>query len=214
MHSSRSSDSASNQLVFRHKNYKILILIHEDFSMIPFYPSRYLSHAMIVFMVVVSLVGFADNRIIQIFGFHFSGLSVDAMPSLISSTLLFQFLHWGPFHLLMNSLFLYQAWPEMESRMSRQNFIRFFIGSTLFVAVALVLFSNGLTIGMSGFCMALLAYLWIDLYTTRHPMSNQILIMLAFNVGIGLMPGISLVWHLFGAIWGLVWWKFFKTWKR
>ena len=182
--------------------------------MIPFYPSRYLSHAMIVAMIIISIIGFSNTRIVDIFWFHFSGLSPEMMPSIISSTLLFQFLHWGPFHLLMNSLFLYQAGPEVESRMSRTHFIRFFIGSTIFVAVALALFSSGVTIGMSGFCMALLSYLWIDLHTTRHPLANQILIMLAFNVGIGLMPGISLIWHLFGAIWWLVWWKFFKTWKR
>jgi hypothetical protein len=49
--------------------------------------------------------------------------------------------------------------------------------------------------------MALLSYLWIDLYTTRHPMAPQILAMLAINIGIGLVPGISLVGHLAGAIW-------------
>jgi hypothetical protein len=32
--------------------------------------------------------------------------------------------------------------------------------------------------------MAILSYLWIDLYTTRHPMAPQILIMLAINIGI------------------------------
>lgn len=85
------------------------MLIHEDFSMIPFYPSRYLSHAMIVVMVLVSLVGFVNDRIVQIFGFHFSGLSPDMIPSLISSTVLFQFLHGNTLHLMMNSLFLYQA---------------------------------------------------------------------------------------------------------
>lgn len=77
--------------------------------MIPFYPSRYLSHAMIVVMAVVSLIGFADGRVIQIFGFHFSGLYPEMIPSLISSTVLFQFLHGSPLHLMMNSLFLYQA---------------------------------------------------------------------------------------------------------
>ena len=69
------------------------MLIHEDFFMIPFYPSRYLSHAMIIVMLVVSLIGFTSDRIIQIFGFHFSGLSPEVLPSLISSTVLFQFLH-------------------------------------------------------------------------------------------------------------------------
>jgi membrane associated rhomboid family serine protease len=85
--------------------------------------------------------------------------------------------------------------------MSRRRFIQFFISSTLFVALALALFSDALTIGMSGFCMALLSYLWIDLYTTRHPMANQILAMLVINILIGLSGNISFVGHFFGAIW-------------
>lgn len=98
--------------------------------------------------------------------------------------------------------------------MSSTHFIRFFVSSTIFVAIALALFSSGNTIGMSGFCMALLSYLWIDLYTTRHPLANQILIMLALNIFLGFSGNISFVGHFFGAVWGLVWWKFFKTWKR
>ncbi|MFZ2255281.1 MAG: rhomboid family intramembrane serine protease [Patescibacteria group bacterium] len=98
-------------------------------------------------------------------------------------------------------MFIYQAGPEVESRMSRTNFIRFFIGSTIFVAIALAVFSSGVTIGMSGFCMALLSYLWVDLYTTRHPMANQILIMLVLNILLGLSGNISFVGHLAGAIW-------------
>ncbi len=182
--------------------------------MIPFYPSRSLSHALILIMAVVSLIGFADGRIIQVFGFHFDGLSLAHIPGLIASIVSFQFLHGSILHLTMNSIFLYQAWPEVESRMSRRNFIRFFVWSTLFVAAALALFSDALTIGMSGFCMALLSYLWIDLYTTRHPMANQILAMLVINILIGLSGNISFVGHFFGAIWGLVWWKMARTWKR
>jgi membrane associated rhomboid family serine protease len=78
--------------------------------------------------------------------------------------------------------------------MSRDRYTWFFITSTLFVAIALLIFApQSLTIGISGWCMALLSYLWIDLYTTRHPMAQQILIMLAINIGIGLVPGISLI---------------------
>jgi membrane associated rhomboid family serine protease len=69
--------------------------------------------------------------------------------------------------------------------MSRDRYTWFFITSTLFVAIALLIFApQSLTIGISGWCMALLSYLWIDLYTTRHPMAQQILIMLAINIGI------------------------------
>lgn len=69
--------------------------------------------------------------------------------------------------------------------MSRDRYTWFFVTSTIFVAIALLIFqplTN--TIGISGFCMALLSYLWIDLYTTRHPMASQILVMLAINIGV------------------------------
>ena len=86
--------------------------------------------------------------------------------------------------------------------MSRDRYTWLFITSTIFVAIALLIFApQSLTIGISGFCMAILSYLWIDLYTTRHPMAGQILAMLAINIGIGLIPGISLVGHLAGALW-------------
>jgi membrane associated rhomboid family serine protease len=182
--------------------------------MFPFYPSRSLSHALILIMAVVSLIGFADARIIQVFGFHFDGLSLAHIPGLIASIISFQFLHGNLLHLALNGMFLYQAGPEVESRMSRRRFIQFFISATLFISLALALFSDALTIGMSGFCMALLSYLWIDLYTTRHPMANQILAMLVINILIGFSGNISFVGHFFGAVWGLVWWQFFRNWKR
>lgn len=123
---------------------------------------------------------------------------------------MFQFLHGGALHLALNALFLYQAGPEIEVRMSRSRFLLFFLGSSIFIALALTLFSSGVTIGMSGFCMSLLAYLWIDLYTTKHPMANQILIMLGLNILIGFSGGISLTAHAAGAVWGLIWWAIRK----
>jgi hypothetical protein len=45
-------------------------------------------------------------------------------------------------------------------------------------------------------------------------MAQQILIMLAINIGIGLVPGISLIWHLSGAIWWLVWWALARNWRK
>lgn len=69
--------------------------------------------------------------------------------------------------------------------MSRDRYTWFFITTTVFVALALLILQPYvLTIGISGFCMALLSYLWIDLYTTRHPAASQILIMLLINIGI------------------------------
>lgn len=90
--------------------------------------------------------------------------------------------------------------------MTRREFLLFFLGNTIFVAVALWFLSSGLTIGISGFCMALLSYPYMELQSTRHPMANQILIMLVINILIGLTGNISFVGHASGAVWGLLWW--------
>jgi rhomboid protease GluP len=125
--------------------------------------------------------------------------------------MLFQFLHGGLLHLFLNSYFLYSAGPEVEARMKRREFIEFFLGGTLFVALSLWIFAPySLTIGISGWCMALLSYLYMDLMGTRHPLANQVLIMLVINILLGLTGNISFVGHLSGAIWGVVWWY----WKK
>jgi membrane associated rhomboid family serine protease len=113
-------------------------------------------------------------------------------------------------HIFLNSYFLYQAGPEVESRMDRREFLSFFLGNTLFVALCLWHLSSGLTIGISGFCMALLSYLYMDLQATRHPMANQVLTMLMINVGLGLFGNISFVGHAAGAVFGVLWWM----WRR
>ena len=111
----------------------------------------------------------------------------------------------------MNAYFLYQAGPEIESRMSPMRYRAFFLLNTLFVAVCLWFFAPlSTTIGISGFCMALLSYLWVDLHTTHHPIANQILVMLVINIALGLTGNISFVGHASGAVFGLIWWYFRK----
>jgi membrane associated rhomboid family serine protease len=141
---------------------------------------------------------------------HLAFAHGDYMQSFVQ-VILFQFLHGNMMHLLANTYFLYTAGPMVESRMSRDRFLWFFMGTTVFLAICLHLFSPwSVTIGISGLCMALLSYLWIDLYTAKHPMANQILIMLALNIGLGFVGNISFVGHFFGAVFGLIWWYFRK----
>ncbi len=183
--------------------------------MFPFYPGRSLSHLLILISVVISMIGFAFPQFVQLYGMSGYYLMDYDYISLVVQICLFQFLHWGIIHLLANSYFLYIAGVELEARMSRDRYTWFFATSTVFVAIALLIFApQSLTIGISGFCMAILSYLWIDLYTTRHSMAPQILVMLAINIGIGLVPGISLVGHLSGAIWWLVWWGIARNWRK
>lgn len=183
--------------------------------MFPFYPQKSFSHLLIVFCIIIASIGFLVPWLVSHFGMNnYSFLSRDYI-TLWVQILLFQFLHGGVLHLFMNCYFLYSAWPEVEARMSRDRYIWFFVTATIFVAIALLVFQPyATTIWISWFCMAILSYLWIDLYTTRHPMAPQILMMLAINIGIGLVPGISLVGHLFGAIWWLIWWALFRNWRK
>lgn len=180
-----------------------------------FDPRRSVSHLFIVICIIVSLVWFSVNGVIEQYGFHRDSINSGDTAGIIAQLVFFQFLHWSLLHLFLNSYFLYSAWPEVESRMSRNRFIQFFVTATIFVAICLYFFASpDVTIGISGFCMALLSYLWIDLHTTRHPLANQILIMLVINILLGLSGNISFVGHAAGAVWWVIWWKFFRDRKK
>ncbi len=176
------------------------------FSGFPFYPMHYVSHALIIIAVIVSFFWFASRDLITSFWLHKIPVSFENFPYILGQIILYQFLHGGLFHILMNSIFLYQAGPEVEARMTRRWFLLFFLGNTFFVALSLWFLSSGLTIGISGFCMALLSYLYMDLARVRHPMANQVLIMLVINIALWLTGNISFVGHAAGAVWGIVWW--------
>lgn len=180
---------------------------------IPFYPLHYFSHALILISVVISIAGFFFPDLKHLFGLHQISLGWDGWIIVLWQLVLYQFLHGDILHILMNSIFLYQAWPEIENRMSPTRFRVFFLLNTLFVAGALWFLapSYSITIGISGFCMALLAYLWIDLHTTRHPMANQILVMLVINILLGFTGNISLIGHASGAVFGVLWWYLLRS---
>ena len=183
--------------------------------MFPFSPQKSASHLLILLSIIVAGIGFLFPAFSRMYGLNNWFLYIWDYGSFFVQVLLFQFLHGSILHLGMNAYFLYTAWIELEARMTQNRFWYFFMTSTIFVVIALLLFSPGTnTIGISGFCMALLSYLWMDLYTTRHPMQNQILMMLVLNIGIWFFPGISLVGHLFGAIWWIIWWFMFRNWRK
>ncbi len=176
-----------------------------------FQPRKYISHLLILLCIIVSIFGFLKPEVIQMF--WFSRASEWNLIHFLLQIVLFQFLHGNLLHLFLNIYFLYSAWPELEVRMKKKKYIYFFIMTTLFVSLSLFIFSpSTLTVGISGFCMALLSYLWIDLYTLRNPASNQILIMLVINILLGFSSSISFTAHAAGAVWWVIWWYMRKKW--
>lgn len=178
-----------------------------------FTPLRSFSHLLIVISTCITLGSFLYPDIL-VYGMNTIFLRIQEYGSFAIQIVLYQFLHWGILHLALNSYFLYTAWPMVEIRMSPSMYRLFFVSNTLFCAVALLLFSSWNTIGISGFAMALLAYLFMDLRSVWHPIAWQLGIMLIINIGIGFTSGISLTGHAAGALFGYIWWMVTKKWLQ
>ena len=175
--------------------------------MIPFYPSKFRSHLLILVCVIVSFIAWYGIPSLQWYGMIRTALYRGEYFYFLMQLSFYQFLHVDFLHLLMNSLFLYQMGGDIESRMKKDEFVAFFLGNTLFVALCLLTFNPyDLTMGISGFATAILAYLYIDLRSVNHPISWQLWFWLFLNIAIGLSAHISLVWHASWAVFGILWW--------
>jgi hypothetical protein len=69
----------------------------------------------------------------------------------------------------------------------------FFLLNAVFVGISLLVLSNGNTIGISGFAMAVLSYVFIDLYTKNNPEYTSAGVFLLINIAIGFTGNISLI---------------------
>ncbi|EKE26039.1 MAG: hypothetical protein ACD_4C00459G0003 [uncultured bacterium (gcode 4)] len=124
--------------------------------------------------------------------------------------LLYQFLHGWLFHILSNSLFIYIFWNQLESFIWNKRYITFFVLNSIFVWIALLFLSTWTTIWISWFAMAILAYITMELKRRKNPEYKSALLFLWINVAIGLTGNISFVWHLFWAIFGIMFYFFNK----
>jgi len=92
----------------------------------------------------------------------------------------------------------------VESIIGRSKFIVFFLFNALFVGISLLFYANGNTIGISGFAMAILSYVFLELKAQRNPEYRSAGVFLLINIAIGFTGNISLVGHLSGAIFGII----------
>lgn len=110
------------------------------------------------------------------------------------------FLHWWLFHLFLNSFFINYFWNIVEWLMWKKKYFIFFMFSTFFIWLLVTYFSNWNHIWISGFCMALLSYFTLELRSRNDPDYKWWITAILLNIWIWIIPGISLYWHLFGAI--------------
>ncbi|HEX2072431.1 MAG TPA: rhomboid family intramembrane serine protease, partial [Geodermatophilus sp.] len=115
------------------------------------------------------------------------------------------FLHIGPTHLVLNMLGLLLFGSELEHRLGRWRFLVLYLFSALGGAVALQMFGEpGRPVaGASAAIYGLLGGLAVLMLAHRQDLRG-LLTLLAINVVISFLPGVSLLGHLGGLVTGFV----------
>ena len=119
--------------------------------------------------------------------------------------MLFQFMHGGLLHLFSNAFFLVYFGSIVERNMGTGRYAGLFAFSTAVVAVAVYFVADGITVGISGFAMSVLAYAAWKMRQANDPEARGAFFFLFINVAIGLSGSISLAGHLSGAVAGTLW---------
>ena len=125
-----------------------------------------------------------------------------------------QLLHWSLLHFAFNTIFIIYFWNIIEQTLWYKKMFIFFILNSIFLWVVLTFLSLVNTVWASGFAMAILAYYTLELYSVRHPDYQWGITALVINILIWFIPGISLLWHLWGAIFWAVFWFGYNYYKK
>jgi membrane associated rhomboid family serine protease len=115
------------------------------------------------------------------------------------------FLHIGITHLLLNMLSLLVFGPELEGRLGWWRYLAVYLVSALGGAVAIQLFGDpGRPVaGASAALYGLLGALGVLMLVARQDLRG-LLTLLAINVFISFLPGVSLLGHLGGLVAGIL----------
>jgi rhomboid protease GluP len=126
------------------------------------------------------------------------------------------FIHGDIFHFLFNSIFIYIFWTSLELLIWRKKYIIFFVFIVLFNWVLLTFFAweNTNTIWISGFCMAIFSYYVLELKSRNDLEYKGWITAIIINILIWFFPWISLLWHLFWVIWGVIYYYYNKEFFR
>ncbi|SOD95607.1 rhomboid family intramembrane serine protease [Blastococcus haudaquaticus] len=113
------------------------------------------------------------------------------------------FLHIGPIHLAMNMLALLIFGSELERQLGRRRYLALYLLSALGGAVAIQLLGDPRVpvAGASAAIYGLLGALGVVMLANRQDLRG-LLTLLAINVFISFLPGISLLGHLGGLVVG------------
>ncbi len=122
------------------------------------------------------------------------------------------FLHWWILHLIMNSIFIIYFWNMVELMIWKRKYFFFFVFIVVFNWILLSIFAPYQnTIWISWFALALLSYYTLELWSQKNPEYTGWITAIIINIWIGFVPWISLYWHLFWVIWGIIFYFIIKN---
>lgn len=127
-----------------------------------------------------------------------------------------QFLHWWILHLFMNSVFIYYFGNIVETMLGRKKYILFFIFISIFNGLVLTFFNPFTnTVWISGFALAIITYYTLELRAQKNPEYTGWITAIIINIWLWFAPWISLIWHMFWAIGGAIFYALHrKIWKK
>jgi membrane associated rhomboid family serine protease len=163
-----------------------------------------ISNYLIALSIFITILSVPFPELLN-YGMNSYNLSITGNYLLLSlQFLLYQFLHWSILHILGNSIFIYIFWNQVEKLLWTKKYIIFFILNTIFTWAALLFLSSWNTIWISWFAMAVLGYMFMELRRINHPDYRWAGTFLVINILIWFTSNISLIWHLAGAIFGIL----------
>lgn len=133
-----------------------------------------------------------------------------------SGFIMHAFMHGGFLHILFNMMALSQIGTILEMSMGERRFLVLYLLLLILTGTATLLIGGAsYYLGASAIVMGLFAYLYATLPNHMEMIRNQLFSVLMINVLIGLVPGISFVGHLSGAIFGYILGKsnIFNKWR-
>lgn len=117
-----------------------------------------------------------------------------------------QFIHGGIMHLVMNSVFILYFGNVLEHLIGYKKMLSFFIVSSLFVGISLIVFSSWNTVWISWFALAVLTYYTLLLKEKNNPEYMGWVMFIAINIFAWFWPWISFIWHFSWMVIGWLYW--------
>ncbi len=168
-------------------------------------PTLSVSNILILLSVIATIASAFDPKLLQ-YGMNREFLDQWEYWVYFLQFFTSNFLHGGFLHLLFNSAFIYYYGNKVEDVIGHGRFLLFFILNAIFVWLAITAFwePNSNTIGISGFALAIMSYATLYLYKTWNPEFSGWVTAIVLNIAMWFVPWISLLGHLFWAIFWVI----------